>query len=175
MKTLRCAKNTSRKQIMADRRPVAFEDFYADVEHEEDLMQRVGGTILDINQELVAKKVALGSDAGHLAVQVSYKEKVRNGRSDEPKNWTAGTAIAVLSNFRPSESMDRSQIARAAINLPRKKSDGKLNTLKHTAAHLLLTEKDEKWPDGIVYVATTHDGPRLFIARNDTERNCVSL
>ena len=46
---------------------------------------------------------------------------------------------------------------------------------KHTAAHLLLTGKDEKWPDGIVYVATTHDGPRLFIARNDTERNCVSL
>ena len=50
-----------------------------------------------------------------------------------------------------------------------------LNTPKHTATHLLLTEKDEKWANGIVYVETTHDAPRLFIARNDTERNWVSL
>ena len=160
---------------MADRRPVAFTDFYSNMGHEADLLQRVGGTTLDINQELVAEKVALGSNAGHLAVQVSYKEKVKDGRSDDQKNWTAGTAIAVLSNFRPSGSTDRSQIARATITLPRKRSDGKLNTPKHTATHLLLTEKDEKWADGIVYVETTHDGPRLFIARNDTERNWVSL
>ena len=160
---------------MADRRPVAFTDFYANMEHEEELMQRVGGTTLDLNQELIEGKVALGPDAGHIAVQVSYKEKIQTGRSDDQENWTAGTTIAVLSNFRPSENIDRSQIARATITLPRKKSNGKLNTPKHTATHLLLTEKDEKWTTGIVYVETTHDGPRLFIARNDTERNWVSL
>ena len=38
---------------------------------------------------------------------------------------------------------------------------------------LELTEKDEKWRDGIVYVETTHGRPELFIARNDTERNWV--
>ena len=40
---------------------------------------------------------------------------------------------------------------------------------------MFLTEKDEKWEDGIVYVETTHNHPELFIARNDTERNWVSL
>ena len=166
-------KKASGKQIMADRRPTAFTDFYANMEDEEELLERVGGATLDLNQELIERKVTLGSDAGHLAVQVSYKEKIQNGRSDEDKNWTAGTTIAVLSNFRPSENADRSQLARATITLPRKQSDGKLNTPKHTATHLLLTEKDEIWADGIIYVEPTRDGPRLFIARNDTERNWV--
>ena len=153
-------KKASGKQIMADRRPTAFTDFYANMEDEEELVERVGGTTLDLNQELIEKKVTLGSDAGHLAVQVSYKEKIQNGRSDEDKNWTAGTTIAVLSNFRSSENSDRSQIARATITLPRKKSTGKLNTPKHTSTHLLLTEKDEKWRDGIVWAAATATATR---------------
>ena len=163
------------EQIMADPRPTEYTDFFANLEDEAELLERVGGTTLDLNQELIEEKVALGSDAGHLAVQVCYKEKSQDGRSDEDKNWSAGTTIAVLSNFRPSENVDRSQLARATITLPRKKSNGKLNTPNHTATHLLLTEKDEIWADVIVYVEPTHEGPRLFIARNDTERNWVSL
>ena len=155
--------------------PIEYTDFYANMEEEQELMQRVGGAALALNQELIEEKVRLGANAGHLPVQVSYKEKVQDGRSDERKNWTAGTVIAVLSDFRPSKDSDRSQIARAAITFTRKKSTGKLNTPKHTSTHLLLTEKDEKWKDGIVYVETTHNHPELFIARNDTERNWVSL
>ena len=71
--------------------PIEYTDFYANMEEEDELMQRVGGAALALNQELIEEKVRLGANAGHLPVQVSYKEKVQDGRSDEPKNWTAGT------------------------------------------------------------------------------------
>jgi len=72
--------------------PIAFPDFYSNMEDEDELMERVGGTTLDLNQELLEEKVKLGANAGHLAVQVSYKEKNKAGRSDDRENWTAPSA-----------------------------------------------------------------------------------
>ena len=135
--------------------PIAFPDFYSNMEDEEELMERVGGTTLDLNQELLEEKVRLGANAGHIAVKVSYKEKNRAGRSDDRKNWTAGTTIAVLSNFRSSENSDRSQIARATITLPRKKSDGKLSTPK-THCNSLVSHRKRREMGGRDRVRGNH-------------------
>ena len=90
-------------------------------------------------------------------------------------NWQSSTTVAVLSNFRASGNDGRSQIARATITLARKKSTGKPNTTTHMSTHCPPAEKIEKWDHGIVYVETTYDSPMLFFARNDTQRNSVSL
>ena len=129
-------------------------------------MSQGAGLLVDLEEDLGLSNLATKNDrcdAGPTARPRKLLQRQPRRCSLQPRT------------FRPSENIDRSQIARATITLPRKKSNGKLNTPKHTATHLLLTEKDEKWTTGIVYVETTHDGPRLFIARNDTERNWVSL
>ena len=63
----------------------------------------------------------------------------------------------------------------ATITLARKKSTGKPNTTTHISTHCPLAERIGKCDHGIVYVEVAHGSPMLFFARNDTQRNSVSL
>ena len=104
---------------------------------------------------------------------VSYMDH-QSGMKGTRTNWDKGTAVAALSNFRASKNSDRSQIATATLTLPRNKSTRKYNTLICITIHWLFAEKIEAW-NGIVYVKVVHNVVELFFARNDTERNTVSV
>ena len=65
-------------------------------------------------------------------------------------------------------------IATATLTLPRNKSTREYNTMICITIHWLLAEKIEAW-NGIVYVKVVHNVVELFFARNDTERNTVSV
>ena len=153
---------------------VDFPNFYnAFDDTEEEFLQERGGTAKALTMEILEEKVKLGTDAGCMAVVVSYMEH-QNGMKGKRTNWDKGTAVAVLSNFRASANSDRSQIATATLTLPRNKSTRKYNTLICITIHWLLAEKIEAW-NGIVYVKVVHNVVELFFARNDTERNTASI
>ena len=140
---------------------------------EEEFLRKRGGTAKALTKEIIEEKAELGTDAGCMAVVVSYMEH-QSGMKGTQANWDKGTAVAVLSNFRASRNSDRSQIATATLTLPRNNSTRKYNTLICITIHYRLAEKIEAW-NGIVYVKVVHNVVELFFARNDTERNTVSV
>lgn len=153
---------------------VDFPNFYnAFDDTEEEFLQERGGTAKALTKEIIVEKAELGTDAGCMAVVVSYMEHT-SGMKGARTNWDKGTAVAVLSNFRASGNSDSSQIATATLTLPRNKSTRKYNTLICITIHWVLAEKIEAW-NGIVYVKVVYNVVELFFARNDTERNTVSV
>ena len=151
-----------------------FPNFFTAFDNTEgEFLRSRGGRAKALTRELLEEKVALGTDAGCMAVVVSYMEH-RTGMKGARTNWDRSTTIAVLSNFRAAGNNDRSQIATATLTLPRNKSTRKYNTMICITIHWLLAEKIEAW-NGIVYVKVVGNIVELFFARNDTERNTVSV
>ena len=150
-----------------------YTDFYVNMALQDEFKQSIGGVEVRLTEDLIEQKIALRKDAGHLAVMASYQEHT-GGVKNMEENWISSSAVVVLSNFRASNSSDRSQIARATITLPRKNSTGKSDATRHTSTHCPLAEKIETC-EGVLYVEQTFASPMLFFARNDTQRNSVSL
>ena len=93
------------------------------------------------------EKAELGTDAGCMAVVVSYMEH-QSGMKGARTNWDRSTTIAVLSNFRAPGNSDSSQIATATLTLPRNKSTRKYNTLICITIHTGCSQKKSKHGTG---------------------------
>ena len=112
--------------------PIVFRIFCADFTDRTEMLDNAGGTTKNITRPLFEEKVALGSNAGHMALVMNYKEHRAGTRSDS-NNWDTGTTIAILGDFRgPDNLLDPSQIARGTLTIARETSTGKKGKPTHT-------------------------------------------
>ena len=111
---------------------IVFGNFCADFDDRREMLDNAGGTQKDVTRTEFEEKVALGSDAGHMALVTNYKE-LRAGARSNPDSWEEATAIVILGEFRaPDNPLDPSQIARGTLTIARETSTGKKGKPTHT-------------------------------------------